>query len=213
MRTKQNRMALWKWWWIGYTSWFFFRKIRMNLEIVVWTHWLKLACLQAIVGLSPRYAKSIVLCLGCSFVYSLVWNKCNYCTRYESLVLDVEALEVLCMHARCMVHGQVWVRRWFASCVASICLSVHGVHGVCHPNGEPLGAGGCNFQGTCSSPPWTKHLWLSVLVHWCALGMEGVCSRNADGTYNAVASFTCCWLNYIVGLLDRLEGAEKLSYQ
>jgi hypothetical protein len=46
--------------------------------MVARTHQLKLACLEAVVGLSPRYAKSIVLRLGCSFVYSLVSNKCNY---------------------------------------------------------------------------------------------------------------------------------------
>jgi hypothetical protein len=53
---------------------------------------------------------------------------------------------------------------------------VRGVHGVCHPNGKPLGAGRCDVRDTHSSPPWTKCLRLSVLVHWCVLGMEGVLS-------------------------------------
>jgi hypothetical protein len=85
---------------------------------------------------------------------------------------------------------------------------VHGVHGVRRPNGEPFNAGGCNVQGTHSSPPRTKCLRSSVLVHWCVLGKEGVRSRNVDGsTYSAITSFTCCWLNCVVGLLDRLEGS------
>jgi hypothetical protein len=37
----------------------FFRKIKMNSEMVVRTHRLKQACLQAVVGRSPGYAKSL----------------------------------------------------------------------------------------------------------------------------------------------------------
>jgi hypothetical protein len=60
-----------------------------------------------------------------------------------------------------------------------------GCHGVRHPNGEPFGAGGCDVRGARSSPLRTERLRSSILVCW-----GGVHSRNADGTYSAVASFT-----------------------
>ena len=43
----------------------------MDSETVVGTHRPKLACLQAVVGFSPGYAKSTVLRFECSFVCPL----------------------------------------------------------------------------------------------------------------------------------------------
>ena len=72
MRTKWIRTVSWKRWKICYSSSFFFKKIKSNSETEVRTQWPKLACLQAVVGLSPGYAKSSVLRPDCSFVCSLV---------------------------------------------------------------------------------------------------------------------------------------------